>query len=95
MKTGLEGSLPYGLWRCVGCREVLFNRAYRPLWSRIDGEVMRASPDEWVTGIEEEQFFFDDADSPLWANPACPRDARKAALARARGVLSSWGLSSV
>ncbi len=93
MKPRLEVSLPYGLWRCVGSREVLFNRAYQPLWSRIDGEVVEASPDEWVAGIEEEQFFFDDADSPLWANPACPRAARQAALARARGALLSWGLS--
>ena len=94
MKSELEVSLPYGMWRCAGGREVLFNRAYQPLWSRINGEVVQASPDEWVVGIEEEQFFFDDTDSPLWENPASPRAARRAAFARARGALRSWGLAS-
>ena len=95
MKSELEISLPYGMWRCAGGREVLFNRAYQPLWSRINGEVEQASLDEWVAGIEEEQFFFDDADSPLWANPGGARDTRQAALARAQGALLSWGLPSV
>lgn len=92
MKAGLEGILPYGMWRCAGGRDVLFDRAYQPLWSRIDGEVMQANPAEWVVGIEEELFFFDDADSPLWANPGRPRTDRRAALSRALGALASWGL---
>lgn len=92
MKAGLEKTLPYGLWRCADGREVLFNRAYKPLWSRINGEVEQADPTERVQGIEEQSFFFDDADSPLWENPACPRPMRSAALSRALGALSSWGL---
>lgn len=94
MKAGLEGRLPYGRWRCADGREVLFNRAYEPLWSRINGEVVQADPGERVQGIEEQLFFFDDADSPLWANPSCPSEMRRAALARALDALTSWGLPS-
>jgi hypothetical protein len=58
----MREDLPYGIWRCVGGREVLFNRFYRAIWQRFPVEV--ADREEWVrqkTGI---RHFYDDV--PPW-----------------------------
>jgi hypothetical protein len=31
--------LPYGIWICADGREVLFNRAYSPIWQRSPGQL--------------------------------------------------------
>lgn len=58
-------SLPYGQWRCRDGREILFNREYRAIWERRPGEpTRRADLGEWVKGIIDKQWFFDDGDPP-------------------------------
>jgi hypothetical protein len=41
--------LPYGIWICADGREVLFNRAYTPIWQRRPGQTAEpADPSERV-----------------------------------------------
>jgi hypothetical protein len=59
--------LPYGLWTCADGREVLFNRAYRPIWERVNGVTKRGDEKERVKWVKQ-KWFFDDGTSP-WYNP--------------------------
>jgi hypothetical protein len=80
---------PYGKWKCADGREVIFNRDYWPILERRPGEKAKpANPNEWIRGIRERDYFFDDA------NPPWDRRRRKAAadtLARCNRVLIAWG----
>jgi hypothetical protein len=54
--------LPYGFWRDVNNRIVVFNRRYRPLWQRLpDGTIERAMPGEWIKFVEQRWFDFTNA----------------------------------
>ena len=85
--------LPYGCWTCADGREVLFNRAYKPIWQRWpDGLVTRANPDERVKWIQQE-FYFNDGDAPFWPTWSTRRRLtaeRKATKARCESVLVDW-----
>jgi hypothetical protein len=76
---------PYGKWTCADGREVLFNRQYWPILERRPGETAKtANPTEWIHW-KEQDYFFDDGNSP-WQ-----RHQRKAAadtLARCNRVLA-------
>ena len=37
LKPPMCHSLPYGIWTCADGREILFNRDYKPIWSRMNG----------------------------------------------------------
>lgn len=77
----LRDRLPYGLWTCADGREVLFDRRYRPLWTRRPGEAARvADPDERVPHCRQEWF---------WQDGAAPWQDGKS-LARAEAVLAEW-----
>ena len=80
---------PYGIWTCVDGREVLFNHQYWPILERRPGEPAKpADPNEWIRGIRERDYFFDDV------NPPWDRRRRKVAadtLARCNRVLAEWG----
>jgi hypothetical protein len=78
MEKRMREDLPYGMWRCAGDREVLFNRFYRPIWQRFP--VALADRDEWVRGKVAQRHFYD-------AEP--PWRSRKTAVALDR-VLSDF-----
>jgi hypothetical protein len=73
---------PYGLWRCrdeKGRREVIFNRAYQPLWSRRPGQPVKlADPKEWVEGIIDDADYF-------WADGRGTNE-------RGLRLLQEWGI---
>ena len=57
----IRWSMPYGLWRTAGGREILFDRRYKPLVERHStGSPSLASPIEWVTDIVHQEWFYDD-----------------------------------
>ena len=78
---------------CRRAGEVLFNRAYKPIWQRWpDGLVTRANPDERVKWIQQE-FYFNDGDAPFWPTWSTRRRLtaeRKATKARCESVLVDW-----
>jgi hypothetical protein len=56
---------PYGMWSTRGGREIIFDRAYHPLWQRQHGGPWRAAdPYEWVEHIVHTEFFFPDDSRP-------------------------------
>jgi hypothetical protein len=80
----LTTHLPYGRWTCADGREVLFNRQYRPLWSRRPGEMaVAAHRGEWVAGIVEEGHYYDDS---------CPVRTNQEVQTRCIKVLEEWGV---
>lgn len=80
MKRRTPGRIPYGVWTCPDGREVLFDRQYRPMLQRQDGDpATPADPDEWVQSIASERW--------LWTS-ATPRREREAA---ASAILAEWG----
>ena len=66
--TRLHARLPYGLWTCADGREVLFNRGYRPIWSRVGKGPAQPCAFEWVR-FRTQEHFFDDGNPP-WCSPA-------------------------
>lgn len=52
------------MWTCVDGREVLFNRYYEPMWSRIDRGFAKLCSFEWVKNIKSHDYFFDDGNPP-------------------------------
>ena len=71
--------LPYGVWRTVDGREVMFDRKYRPMWQRqAGGRATPADPAEWVQRIAEQQWLWEDR---------TPARARAAAIT---AVVSDW-----
>lgn len=53
--------LPYGKWTCSDGREVLFNRAYSPIWERYPGKrAALADPHEWVRDIARVKMLYTD-----------------------------------
>jgi hypothetical protein len=84
---------PYGVWTCADGREVIFNRDYWPILERRPGENAKpANPNEWIGGIRERDYFFDDGNCP-WDR----RQRRAAAdtLARCNRVLAAWGFPTL
>lgn len=65
--------LPYGKWTCADGREVLFNRAYFPLYEKMPGEppTFVRPPYQHVPFVRQE-WFYDDGNSPV----GCPATAR-------------------
>lgn len=52
--------LPYGYFRDANGREIIFNRRYRLLWQRLpNGEIQRATPNEWVDWVHQAWFDAD------------------------------------
>jgi len=57
--------LPYGKWTCANGTVVLFNRGYKPIWSRSPGTAVLAMlGDEWIENIVREEWFYDDSNPP-------------------------------
>jgi hypothetical protein len=54
--------LPYGIWRCRGGREVLFNRCYQPIWQRQGDIIQPAERTNRITGITAQAWFYSAAD---------------------------------
>jgi hypothetical protein len=83
-KVIMHDEWPYGLWTCASGREIIFNRSYWPIWQRIDGVVTRnANLCEWVDGIVEQKFFYDDASSPWRTRRTWPA---------IKAVMAEWGI---
>lgn len=77
----LRERLPYVFWICANKREVIANRNYRPIWSRIRSQMATpANPDEWINDIKQEIFLFDDQIDP-WESSA-ERDRLEMVLGR-------------
>jgi hypothetical protein len=85
----LRSYLPYGKWTCADGREVLFNRAYKPIWQRRNGRVEIADAREWVKDIQGEEWFFNDLTAPWEGYTA--RGCRKTLL-KCIGILEAWGV---
>jgi hypothetical protein len=84
----MRQGLPYGLWSCLGGREILFNRLYVPIWQRRPGlATERADPNEWIEWTEQ-RYLFDDTDSP-WS-PYCGKEIHRATRLRVDRVLSDF-----
>jgi hypothetical protein len=77
---------PYGKWTCADGREVLFNRAYRPIWERQNGVVKEANYGEWVPYVKSEYLFADDT-SP-WRQRSF---GKTETLDRINAVMIEWG----
>jgi hypothetical protein len=57
--SDLRYRLPYGMWTTEDGEEVIFNRDYRPIWSRHLG-VYDARPvnyDRWIENIKDSKYF--------------------------------------
>jgi hypothetical protein len=79
--------LPYGKWTCADGRQVLFNRAYRPIWERSPGQPAKpADVEEWVEELVREEWFYNDGCRP------CDSDGFKV-LQRCLKVLQDFGAS--
>jgi hypothetical protein len=74
----------YGIWTLADGREMLFDRDYRPLYSRRRGEVAEIADPQRPAGIIKERFFWADRDS---IHSLCPATQRKL-----RAVLQAWGI---
>jgi hypothetical protein len=75
---------PYGRWTTGDGDEVLYNRAYEPIWQRRPGgQPTVAKPWKWVHDIVKDELFFDDS-TPPWRK----RETRE----RCCVVLKEWGL---
>ncbi len=47
-------ALPYGRYIARDGREILFNRAYQPIWEKLpNGEIRRANPHEWIDWVRQ------------------------------------------
>ncbi len=58
-----SNGLPYGVWILGDGRQVLFDRAYTPMWVRWPGQpASRADPNEWFEWVK--QVFLHDDDPP-------------------------------
>jgi len=73
--------LPYGMWTCADGREVLYDRHYCPLWERRGSESKRADRSEWVYGIVQHVWFYNDG---------CTPRANRKRRARCRQVLEAF-----
>jgi hypothetical protein len=94
--TSIHGTqrCPYGKWICGDGREVIFNRMYWPILEPRPGEPAKpARPGEWIEGIVEDQYYFDDYDSP-WSLGA-PLAVRRDTIARVNAVLVQWGFPAL
>ena len=87
----LRSYLPYGKWTCADGREVLFNRAYKPIWQRHNGKVEIADAREWVEHVKEE-WFFDDVTAP-W--PGYSVTGSRTTLRKCVQILDEWGVFGV
>lgn len=58
---------PYGKWTCADGRTVLFNRGYRPIWQKVEGEVMPHGGAEHIPYVKEEHFWDDSTPHPMRA----------------------------
>ncbi|WP_395710471.1 hypothetical protein [Reyranella sp.] len=67
----------YGYWRTKDRREVVFNRAYRPIFYRAIGSYVFhwADPEEWFD-VKSTVFLFDDRNPP-WVCPATRQRVRR------------------
>jgi hypothetical protein len=69
-------TLPYGMYICADGREVLFDRGYRPLWSRRPGgEIEPADPHEWIHFKRQIWFY---------------NYGQKDKMARSKAALAEW-----
>lgn len=59
MAVKLVPRFPYGIWACRDGREVLFDRAYKPIWQCRGGVVEVADRSEWVDHVAQEILFDD------------------------------------
>lgn len=57
--------IPYGRWTCGNGREVIFNREYQPIFSRINGVDSFADRVEVIKDIVKVEYFYGDHNSPV------------------------------
>jgi hypothetical protein len=58
--------IPYGRWTCEDGRQVVFNREYQPMYSRVlGGESVFCDHAEFVQGIVKVEYFYGDHNSPV------------------------------
>ena len=82
----LERSLPYGARVTASGELVLFDRRYKPIFTRLpDGIVVPERPDRWVEGIVETVWFYREASPPR---------VNKETRARCERILSRWVAAS-
>jgi hypothetical protein len=78
----IRQALPYGYWRTAAGELVLYDRHYRPIFTRrADGTVVIDHPDRWVAGIIEKAWFYSDATSPR---------INQQTRAKCEGILARW-----
>lgn len=84
----LRQHLPYGKWTCANGREVLFNRAYGPIWQRVPlaagGWLVKVADAQERVHFAKQEWFFDSTDR------RAPWNNRKA-LRRCMEVLKEFG----
>jgi hypothetical protein len=90
--------LPYGKWTCESGREVLFNRDYTPKWERSKaGEITKpANPNEWISGIVKEEYFYAERTAPYKRFPHSPKDrliiGNVTSFQKCLRILDLWGV---
>src|SRR5450631_2547248 len=76
------GFYPYGVWVCDDGSQVMFDRSYRPMWSRPGERTIatRADPAQWIEWVGM-YFFHDDRPAPrAFQGDARMSDPRHAAI---------------
>lgn len=76
----LRWRLPYGKWTTKSGREVIYDRAYRPLIERApDGTLREGNLHEWVRDIVKNDYTYN------------LEPTEKTKIAKAKTALTSWG----
>jgi hypothetical protein len=83
--AGWWAKVPYGIWTCRDGREVLFNRAYYPLYQRRPAQPAERIKEWCWVHWSTQDYFFDDSICHV------PGGWEKA-IVRINAVLKDWGL---
>src|SRR5262245_31093525 len=84
-----EFMVPYGKWTCADGREVLHNRAYRPILEKYPGQPARAARSgEWVKDASEGTQDLDASEGARRSASVAPRTSMLTASS------SSWATAT-
>lgn len=80
----LRWRLPYGKWTTKSGREVIYDRAYRPLLERLpDGTLREGNMHEWVRYIVKNDYTYN----------LEPSEQKK--ITKAKAALAEWGPNAI
>jgi hypothetical protein len=87
----LHTELPYGLWTHDDGREVLFNRGYRPMWTRRPGQPAQPAKSDELHLVKfwfAKFFYREGGPDGMDVNPK----KLQATITRCEAILREWGV---